>query len=143
MTPCSTHFVRRSLPLALAALLLTAACGAAPEPSAVGADALGGRQQSPHGAHGAAAAVPATAPPTPASPSEAVELRSTLERLLGEHVLVADEFVRATLMEQNARATAAWDGVDRNQRQLEDAVTSLAGAATGERRCRTNERSLR
>ena len=131
-TPSSAHLVRRCVPLALAALLLTGAC------AAPGVDAPGVQQQGSHGAHGVLDAdtgrdaAPATVPRTQVSPSDAVQLRSTLERLLGAHVLVANEFVRATLTDDAARATAAWDGVTRNQQQLQDAVTSLAGAETGE-----------
>ncbi len=67
------------------------------------------------------------------APSAAVALRSDLERMLGAHVLLADELVRAR---ERADATdpqskAASVAVAANRGQLAGAVTKLAGAPAG------------
>jgi len=78
------------------------------------------------------AGVPAkVAPRSQAAPADAVQLRSELERLLGAHVLLADELVRARTAGQPARVTAVAGSVDRNQAELAEAVSSLAGPQAG------------
>ena len=117
----------RAAPLLLAGLLLaTTACSAGPTGS--GADALAAAAPAQP-----AAASAAVRPRAQAEAPRAVTLRSDLESLLGAHVLVANEFVRATLTGETGRAQAAEAAVDRNQQQLVEAVTALAGADAGQR----------
>lgn len=103
----------------LSATLGTAGAGAAPAvPDA----------PATHAAH----AAPVSLPGAQTAPTTAVDLRSTLERLLGAHVLLADELVRALTAGQQDRATALSGSVDRNQQELVDAVTALGGAEAGQ-----------
>ena len=100
--------------LSLVALLATG-CGAATTPAST---------DTAHAVHVSAQ--------QQAAPSDAVQLRSTLERLLGAHVLLADEFVRTAVegeTEQNAAVAAS---VARNQAELVELVTAQVGAAAGQ-----------
>ena len=99
---------------------------AAPGPGAQ--DALG----TAHGSHPAPVPLRATVPPARTVGITAVALRSDLERLLGAHVLLADELVHARLQGQEAHAAAATDAVGRNQHELVGLVTSLSGAAAAD-----------
>lgn len=124
---------RRGAPLLLAGLLLTAGCSSGtPAPQA---DRLRAALPGPsHGtSHTATTAPFGVVPAQQAAPADqAVELRSTLQELLGAHVLLADELVRATVRGQADQAAAAKGEVDRNQQALVDAVTALAGAPAGQ-----------
>lgn len=124
---------------ALAALLGTAP-GTAARAGSTPAAPAGGDTRTAHAGHTAPASLPRTqsaalsnAPTaqTPA-PTTAVEVRSTLERLLGAHVLLADELVRAITAGQQDRVMALSGSVDRNQQELVDAVTALGGAEAGQ-----------
>jgi hypothetical protein len=110
----------------LATLLAATSCGSA-SPSSTGAagDAL-------HAPHAAPLSPPQAPPAAQAGTTSAVELRSTLERLLGAHVLYADELARARLSGRQELIAAASASVERNQQQLIDAVTALAGASAGQ-----------
>ena len=125
----------RCVPVLVAGVLLTssacASSGTARDVAAPGPD--GGT----HAHSTAPAAVPAVvpargAPRAQAAPTDAVQLRSDLERLLGAHVLLADELVRARTAGQPARVTALAGSVDRNQAELAAAVSALAGPQAGE-----------
>lgn len=101
--------------------------------AAVGLPATGSadeQQVPPLAAHGAAhpVALPLTQRSGPADP---VELRSTLERLLGAHVLLADEFVRTTVTGDAQERTAVAGSVERNQAELVEVVAAQSGAAAG------------
>ena len=63
------------------------------------------------------------------TPSQAVALRSELERLLGAHMLLADELVRAELRGNRAQIAATQAAVDANRRQLATDVANMSGAA--------------
>jgi hypothetical protein len=138
-------------PLLLAALLLTSACGSTVQ-DGDGLAAVATRaavEQRPANTAGhahpgsttlvspAGATAPA-APPAPAAPgAPAVEdpvvaLRSDLQRLLGEHVLLADEVVRGVLLGKDDLATASSASVGRNTDEIVELIGSLAGPATGE-----------
>jgi hypothetical protein len=68
----------------------------------------------------------------PAAPSDAVQLRSTMERLLGAHVLLADEFVRTAVKGEAEQNAAVGESVARNQTELVELVTAQGGAAAGQ-----------
>ncbi len=124
---------RRGAPLLLVGLLLTAGCSnGAPATS----DDRLRAQSSPsrsHDSHATTGAAPQVVPAQQAAGGDtAVQLRSSLQQLLGAHVLLANEYVRATLRGQDDQAAAAKGEVDRNQQALVDAVTSQAGAAAGQ-----------
>lgn len=108
-SPCTrTPAARAGVALLLTGLLSTA-CGTAASSPAV-----------PHTVH--AATQQSTAQ------TGAVQLRSTMERLLGAHVLLADEFARTAVTgaaEQNAAVAAS---VERNQAALVELVTAEGGA---------------
>jgi hypothetical protein len=79
-----------------------------------------------HAAHGAVAAQ------QQAAPTDAVQLRSTMERLLGAHVLLADEFVRTAVEGEAEQNAAVGASVTRNQDELVALVTAQGGAAAGQ-----------
>ena len=110
----------------LATLLAATACGSAP-PASTGAssDAL-------HAPHVVPLSPPQVAQAAQTAPVDAVELRSSLERLLGAHVLYANELARARLSGRQELIDAASGSVERNQTQLVDAVTALGGAGAGQ-----------
>ena len=83
-----------------------------------------------HAAHGAAHA--AHAAQQQSAPADAVQLRSTLERLLGAHVLHADEFVRTAVTGAAEQNAAVGQSVARNQAELVQLVTAAGGAAAGQ-----------
>ena len=109
MTPTRS----RTAALLLGALLVTACGTATPGTS--------------HTDHAAAAAAQQEAVPT-----NAVPLRSTLERLLGAHVLFADEFVRTAVAGDAEQNAAVGQSVARNQAELVELVTAQGGAAAGQ-----------
>ena len=55
-----------------------------------------------------------------------------MERLLGAHVLLADEFARTTLAGNAEQSTAVGGSIERNQTELVDLVTAQGGAAAGQ-----------
>lgn len=123
-----TGEARRSRPAAalLAGSLVLVGCGTA---TATGAGQGATREQA---AAAPAAAPPRTVPTTSSdAPSRAVALRSELERLLGAHMLLADELVRAHLRGDEAQVKASGAAVDSNRRQLADDVATVSGAAAG------------
>jgi hypothetical protein len=67
-----------------------------------------------------------------AAPTDALALRSTLERLLGAHVLLADEFVRTAVTGKAEQNAAVGQSVARNQAELVQLVTAQGGAAAGQ-----------
>ena len=118
---------RRAAPLLVGALVLTSACGSGAPTAARERVAA-----SSHSGHTApTTAVPQVVPAQTASGDPVLALRSRLERLLGAHVLLADEFVRTALLEQRPQNEAAAAAVDRNQEQLVAAVSEQAGSAAG------------
>ena len=131
-----TSPTRRAVPLLAGALLLSAACGSG-APTA-DRDRVAASSHSGHTAP--TTVVPGVAPSAEsrvvpaqaASDDPVLALRSRLERLLGAHVLLADEFVRTGLLEQRRQNDAAAAAVDRNQEQIVAAVTEQAGSATGQ-----------
>ena len=149
--PRARSAVRRpGVPLLVAGLVLTSACGSASggAASATGLAAAEAPVQHAdgHGQHDLRAlaatattpAAPAPAAPAPAAAAPAVAddpvvaARSQLERLLGEHVLAADEVVRGRLLGREELVEAASGTVGRNTDELVDLVTSLGGAPTGQ-----------
>ena len=96
----------------LVAGLLAAGCGTATSAT------------TPHAAH--------VSVQSQATPAEAVQLRSTMERLLGAHVLLADEFVRTAVRGETEQNAAVGESVARNQAQLVELVTAQGGAAVGQ-----------
>ena len=124
---------RRCAPLLLIGLLLTAGCSSGER--AGSGDRLGA-QSSPSGAHDSHATTAGAPQVLPAQQAagtdQAVQLRSTLQQLLGAHVLLANDFARATVRGQDDQAAAAKGEMDRNQQALVDAVTSLGGAPAGQ-----------
>jgi hypothetical protein len=72
----------------------------------------------------------------------AVALRSELERLLGAHVLLADEVVRGQLLGREDVVRASSESIGRNTDELVEAVTSLAGPEIGEQFRTTWERHV-
>lgn len=110
--PASTRATRCGVGLLLAGLLTTA-CGTAPAATE----------------HTTSTARPAQ---QQAGPADAVQLRSALERLLGAHVMLADEFVRTTVTGNAAQSTAVGKSVDRNQADLVALVTAQGGPAAGQ-----------
>lgn len=127
----------RTWPVGAAAAVLAVAFGTAAG-TAAGAGATpaapaGGDTRTAHAGHTASASLfRAQTTAQPAAPTTAVDLRSTLERLLGAHVLLADELLRALTAGQQDRATALSGSVDRNQQELVDAVTAVGGAEAGQ-----------
>jgi hypothetical protein len=138
---------------------MTSACAsAAPDATGsatAGSDRLTAGQPAQHAsghAHPAAtSAVPAAAaspsrpvavPAQQAADDPAVALRSELERLLGAHVLLADEVVRGQLLGREDVVRASSASVGRNTDELVKAVTSLAGPQTGEQFRTTWERHV-
>ena len=92
--PSST---RRAAPLVAGALLLTAACG-------TGAPAADRLRADGHADHTAPTAVTTRAVPVQSAQGDPVlTLRTSLERLLGAHVLLADEVVRTALLRQTGQ----------------------------------------
>jgi hypothetical protein len=85
-----------------------------------------------HTAAHTAAGTTVSAAQSQAAPTDAVQLRSTLERLLGAHVLLADQFVRTAVTGQAQQNAAAGQSVARNQAELVALVTAQGGAAAGQ-----------
>jgi hypothetical protein len=80
----------------------------------------------------ATAPAAAAAPAAQAADDPVVALRSDLQRLLGEHVLLADEVVRGMLLGKDDLVTASSASVGRNTDEIVELIGSLAGPATGE-----------
>lgn len=119
---------RRCAPLLLAGLLMSVGCAAPPGASVAPPGARDDHVHRPVG-H---TVLPHTVMSTQATEADsAVQLRSTLERLLGAHVLLADEYARAILKNQDDQSAAARGEVDRNQQELVEAVASWGGAQAG------------
>ena len=137
--PPGTSPRRPGRPLLLVGLLvgplLVSACGTvssgALTVSAKAPTTVTGAAPTPTGA----AAPPAAAGPTPAAgvapaaDDRVVALRRDLQRLLGAHVLRADEVVRATLLKQDGAAAASSASVASYTDQLVQVIGSLAGPA--------------
>ena len=147
---------RAGAPLLLAGLLLTSACGgtlqqspaATVRPAAqASAQASAPASAQPSATHsgghtpagsGTTAAPAASGGPTgapassPAADDPVVALRSDLQRLLGAHVLLADEVVRGVLLDQKDLVTASSASVGRNTDQLVELIGSAAGPEAGE-----------
>ena len=70
--------------------------------------------------------------PSPVTDDPVVALRGDLQRLLGAHVLLANEVVRGMLLEQDDLVTASSGSVGRNTDELVALISSLTGRATGE-----------
>jgi hypothetical protein len=66
-----------------------------------------------------------------AAPSDAVELRSALQMLLGEHVLLTVELMRERIRGAGERTDAALGAVERNTDDLTGAVGQLFGEEAG------------
>jgi hypothetical protein len=149
----------RTCPLLLASLLLTSACANATPDStgsaAPGSDRLAAGQPAEHASGHAHSAATSAVPAVAASPSPpavvaaqqvaddpAVALRSELERLLGAHVLLADEVVRGQLLGREDVVRASSESIGRNTDELVEAVTSLAGPEIGEQFRTTWERHV-
>ena len=146
----ATARLRPAGPLLLAGLLLTSGCGgtlqqgggsaAAARPAAQQSGTHGeGHTQpgpGPTTAAGTTAAgttsSPTGAPAATAGSDPAVALRSDLQRLLGAHVLLADEVVRGLLLEQKGQVAASSASVSRNTDQLVQQLTSLVGPGPAE-----------
>ena len=137
--------VRPTGPLLLAGLLLTSACGGTARDgtgAAAGTARATAEQPGQHSqGHARSASSTLAAPAVAASPAPAppavtddpvVELRSDLQRLLGAHVLLADEVVRGMLLEQDELVAASSASVGRNTDELVELIDPLAGPATGE-----------
>ncbi len=105
----ATTAMKCSMSLLLTGLLATGCGAAAPQPPAVHHTA---QQQ--------------------AAPTDAVQLRSTMERLLGAHVLLADELVRTAVQGKTEQNGAVGESVARNQAELVELVTAQGGAAAGQ-----------
>jgi hypothetical protein len=108
----------------LASLVAASACGAPLSSTGASGDAL----HAPH----TAALSPPHAASAQAAATSAVELRSALERLLGAHVLYADELARGRIRGDQELVAATAASVERNQAQLVEAVTALSGPEVGE-----------
>lgn len=108
----------RTVAVVLPAVLLAGGCATGADPST-----------APHASHGTSVrAVPAAAAEQAESaPADAVALRSRLEELLGAHILLADELVRAVVAGDQQQASATADAVTSNQQQLVSLVRSLDG----------------
>ena len=113
----SRHRVAEPTAWLLGVLLATSACGTS---ARVTSDA----DHTAHAAHAAAQ--------SQAAPTDAVQLRSTMERLLGAHVLLADEFVRTAVKGEAEQNAAVGESVARNQTELVELVTAQGGAAAGQ-----------
>ena len=61
-----------------------------------------------------------------------MQLRSALERMLGAHVLYADQVTRTVIAGQSEQNAAVAASIARNQQELVDAVTALGGAQVGQ-----------
>ena len=116
----TAHTVRSTAGVVVAGLL-AAGCGAGTASTSASAPV--------HAAHAAHAAQSAQ---SQAAPAEAVQLRSTLERLLGAHVLLADELVRTTVTDKAEQGASVAESVARNQAELVELVTAQGGAAAGQ-----------
>ena len=112
--PARATAPRGAVALLLAGLLATG-CGAAAQP------------ERSHAAHSAAVRTLQQSAPT-----DAVQLRSTLERLLGAHVLHADELVRTAVTGAAEQNAAVGESVARNQAELVELVTAAGGPAAGQ-----------
>ena len=124
---------RRATPLLAGALLLTAACGTtAPAATSAAPDRVGAPVHSAHTAPAPIASGARAVPAQAAKTDPVVVLRSSLERLLGEHVLLADEGVRTTLLRQTEQNDAVSAAVDRNTDELVDVISEQAGPAAGQ-----------
>jgi hypothetical protein len=111
--PARARATRRGAALLLPCLLATA-CGTASAPT--------GPDATSHAVHAAQ---------QQAAPADAVQLRSTLERLLGAHVLLADEFVRTAVTGDAPQNEALAKSVARNQAELVELVTARAAPPPG------------
>ena len=111
-SPARARATRHGAALLLPCLLLTA-CGTSsstgPQPS--------------HAVHAAQ---------QQAGPADALQLRSTMERLLGAHVLLADEFVRTAVAGEAPQNEAVAKSVARNQAELVELVTAQGGEGAGQ-----------
>lgn len=141
--------VRPAGPLLLAGLLLTSACGGTLQQDSGTAARPGAQQSGAHSAgHGQvgsgtttaagtgtarATGTPTGAPAPPAAANDpVVALRSDLQRLLGAHVLLADEVVRGLLLERDDLVEASSASVRRNTDQLVQLLGTVAGPETGQ-----------
>ena len=110
--PANARTARCGAALVVVGLLATG-CGSVTQPTS-----------TTHAAH--------TAAQQQAVPTDPVQLRSTLERLLGAHVLLADEFVRTAVEGDAEQNAAVGESVARNQAELVELVTAQGGAAAGQ-----------
>ena len=110
--PANARTARCGAALVVVGLLATG-CGSVTQPTS-----------TTHAAH--------TAAQQQAAPTDPVQLRSTLERLLGAHVLLADEFVRTAVEGDAEQNAAVGESVARNQAELVELVTAQGGAAAGQ-----------
>ncbi len=122
---------RQQRPLAVGLLVLVAlvlaSCTVTPRADHAAADHIDRHVASEHA--GGNTAVPAgQVLLTADTPSQAVALRSELERLLGAHMLLADELVRAELRSDQTQITASWAAVDANRQQPATDVANVSGA---------------
>jgi len=126
-------FLRRQqhpLPVGLLVLvtLVLASCAVTPRAHHAAADRIDRHAASEY-ARGNTAVPAGQVQLTADAPSQAVALRSELERLLGAHMLLADELVRATLRSDPAQIAASQAAVDANRQQLATDVANVSGAA--------------
>jgi hypothetical protein len=137
--------------LFLAGVLLTSACGTAgSDAAATAGQPVQGAGEHAHDAAGTAVVPAGAASPTPPPPAAtpaagtdpAVAVRTNLERMLGAHVLLADEVVRAQLLGRDDQVRASSASVGRNTDELVEAVTSLTDAGTGQQFRTTWERHV-
>ena len=110
--PASARATRLGAVLLLPGLL-TSACGTATPGAPAASHAVHAAQQQ-------------------AAPIDAVRLRSTLEQLLGAHVLYADELARTAVTGAAEQNAAVGKSVARNQAELVELVTAQGGAAAGQ-----------
>jgi len=121
---------QRPLPVGLLVLvtLVLASCTVTPRADHAAADRIDRHAASEY--EGGNTAVPAEQLLLTAdTPSQAVALRSELERLLGAHMLLADELVRAELRSEQAQIAASRAAMDANRKQLATDVANVSGAA--------------
>lgn len=106
-------------------LVLLAACG--------GSSHGGTAKRAPSPAVTASATAPAAAPQAVAAkaPTTAVELRSDLEMLLGEHARLTVVLMRDRIGGTGPRTTATVAAVGRNADELSAAIGALYGASAG------------